>query len=154
MWLPTISSEVNACKIILIPSISVFKGTTSLTCHRLSRNTLFLHTCTVEVHLLWSTVVLSASALWSFIYVENSLFFRPFVRYALLYAFVFFYSRIEGLEGWVSGWEGGVFVRQSEVTCVLHVNYEKHVPVVRLTTEEMDLVSQTVKSSFYPHFEK
>lgn len=67
---------------------------------------------------------------------------------------LFFFSRIEGLEGWVSGWEGGVFVRQSEVTCVLHVNYEKHVPVVRLTTEEMDLVSQTVKSSFYPHFEK
>jgi hypothetical protein len=67
---------------------------------------------------------------------------------------VIFFNRIEGLEGWVSGWEGGVFVRQSEVTCVLHVNYDEHVPVVRLTTEEMDLVSQTVKSSFYPHFEK
>jgi hypothetical protein len=44
-------------------------------------------------------------------------------------------------------------VRQSEVTCVLHVNYEEHVPVVRLThartTEEMDLVSQTVKSSLF-----
>ena len=114
---------------------------------------LFLRTCTVEAHLLWSTYVLPASALWGVIYVENSLFFRPFVRYALLYAFVFF-SRIESLEVWVSGWEGGVFVWQSEVTCVLHVNYEKHVPVVRLTTEEMDLVSQTVKSSFYSHFEK
>lgn len=50
-------------------------------------------------------------------------------------------------------------MRQSEVTCVLHVNYEEHVPVVRLThartTEEMDLVSQTVKSSFFfSHFEK
>jgi hypothetical protein len=49
---------------------------------------------------------------------------------------------VDGREGW--------FVRQSEVTCVLHVNYEEHVPVARLTTEEMDLVSQTVKSSFLP----
>lgn len=48
---------------------------------------------------------------------------------------------MDGREGW--------FVRQSEVTCVLHVNYEEHVPVARLTTEEMDLVSQTVKSSFF-----
>ena len=74
------------------------------------------------------------------------------IRYSM--RLVIFFNRIEGLEGWVSGWEGGVFVRQSEVTCVLHVNYDEHVPVVRLTTEEMDLVSQTVKSSFYPHFEK
>jgi hypothetical protein len=45
-------------------------------------------------------------------------------------------------------------VRQSEVSCVLHVNYEEYVPVVRLThastTEEMDLVSQTVKFFFFP----
>jgi hypothetical protein len=43
-------------------------------------------------------------------------------------------------------------VRQSEVSLVLHVNYEEQVPVVRLiharTREEMDLVSQTVKSFF------
>jgi len=142
-------------KLFLSPVILCPRGATSpYMSPSPSHSTLFLHTCTVEVHLLWSTDVLSASALWGVIYVENSLFFRPFVRCALLCAFVFFFSRIEGLEGWVSGWEGGVFVRQSEVTCVLHVNYEKHVPVVQLTTEEMDLVSQTVKSSFYPHFKK
>lgn len=93
--------------------------------------------CIVECYLCWKLSI-----------------FPAFCSLCVIVCVCFFFIRIEGLEGWVSGWEGRVFVRQSEVTCVLHVNYEKHVPVVRLTTEEMDLVSQTVKSSFYTHFEK